>query len=266
MADEALHQLTRIKATRRARVLTLALSNPGKLNAVDAAMHRELAEVFTLANDDPGSDIIVLTGEGDAFCAGGDIAWMQSTSGPGGGGPGAMEGKRIVFSLLDLEKPIIARVKGPAIGLGATIALFCDVIFAGESARFADPHVRVGVVAGDGGAVIWPQLIGFARAKEYLMTGDAILASDAQRMGLINHCVPDGDLDAAVDAFADKLARGATKAIKYSKVSVNIALKQLAHTIMDTSIAYEMLTFQTQDHREAVDAFLAKRKPNFTGR
>ncbi|MBI1237843.1 MAG: enoyl-CoA hydratase/isomerase family protein [Alphaproteobacteria bacterium] len=258
--------MTRIKTSRRGRVLTLTLTNPGKLNAVDAAMHRELAEVFTLANDDAHSDVIVLTGEGEAFCAGGDIAWMQATSGPGGGGPSAMEGKRIVFSLLDLEKPIIARVKGPAIGLGATISLFCDVIFAGESARFADPHVRVGVVAGDGGAVIWPQLIGFARAKEYLMTGDPILGPDAARIGLVNHCLPDDALDAAVDAFADKLARGATQAIKYSKVSVNIALKQLAHTIMDTSIAYEMLTFQTQDHREAVEAFLAKRKPNFTGR
>jgi enoyl-CoA hydratase len=153
-----------------------------------------------------------------------------------------------------------------AIGLGCTLALFCDVIFASENARFADPHVRVGVVAGDGGAVIWPQLVGYARAKEYLMTGDPIPGKEAERIGLINHVVPDADLDARVDAFARKLAAGAPQAIRYTKVSVNLRLKEIAHTILDASMAYEMLTFATQDHREAVSSFLEKRKPAFTGK
>ncbi|MDE1172204.1 MAG: enoyl-CoA hydratase-related protein [Parvibaculaceae bacterium] len=258
----------RIKASHDGRVLTLALSNPERMNAVDALMHRELASVFLDAADDPLTDVIVLTGEGPAFCAGGDINWMKQSFMERTPGPGsdASEGKRIVFSLLDLEKPVIAKVRGPAIGLGATLALFCDVIFASDTARFADPHVRAGIVAGDGGAIIWPQLIGYARAKEYLMTGDAITGPEAARMGLVNHCVPDDDLDGKTAAFAARLAGGALQAIRYTKVSINIGLKQLAHSILDTSIGYEMLTFATQDHREAVASFLEKRPARFTGR
>lgn len=257
---------TRIKASRQGRVLTLALSNPALLNAVDAAMHRELSSIFLDAADDPLSDVVVLTGEGAAFCAGGDLNWMRRSFESGETGPDAAEAKRIVFSLLDLEKPIIARVRGPAIGLGATLALMCDVIFASDNARFADPHVRAGIVAGDGGAIIWPQLVGYARAKEYLMTGDPVRAAEAERIGLVNHVVPDGELDARVDAFAARLAGGAVLAIKYSKVAVNIGLKQLAHSILDASIAYEMQTFATEDHREAVHSFLEKRPAKFKGR
>lgn len=256
----------RIVASRRGRVLTLALSNPKLMNAVDAEMHRELSEIFLDAARDDASDVVVLTGEGPAFSAGGDLNWMKRSFEAGETGPDAAEAKRIVFSLLDLEKPIIAKVRGPAVGLGATIALMCDVIFAGENARFADPHVRAGIVAGDGGAIIWPQLVGYARAKEYLMTGDPVGAKEAERIGLVNHVVPDAELDARVEAFADRLAGGAVMAIKYSKVAVNIGLKQLAHSILDASIAYEMQTFATGDHREAVHAFLEKRTPKFRGR
>ena len=255
----------RIKSSREGRVLTLTLSNPSKMNAVDARMHRELAQIFYDVQEDKDADIVVLTGDGNAFSAGGDIDWMRRAAEGHDEGPSTNEGKKVIFGLLDLEKPIIAKVRGPAIGLGCTIALFCDVIFAAETARFADPHVKVGVVAGDGGAVIWPQLVGYARAKEYLMTGDPLTGKEAERIGLINHVVPDAELDARVEAFAKKLAAGAPQAIKYTKVSVNLALKALAHTILDASMAYEMVTFTTKDHREAVAAFLEKRKPNFTG-
>lgn len=257
---------TRIKASRQGRVLTLAFSNPALMNAVDGDMHRELSQIFLDAADDTGSDVIVLTGEGAAFSAGGDLNWMKRSFEAGEAGPDAAEAKRIIFSLLDLEKPIIAKVRGPAVGLGATIALMCDVIFASDNARFADPHVRAGIVAGDGGAIIWPQLVGYARAKEYLMTGDPVKAQEAERIGLINHVVPDAELDARVDAFAARLAGGAIQAIKYTKVATNIGLKQLAHSILDASIAYEMGTFKTSDHREAVNSFLEKRPAKFTGR
>ena len=256
----------RIKIARAGRILTLALSNPAKMNAVDGSMHRELADIFYDLQEDDSVDVVVLTGEGNAFSAGGDVAWMKSAGEGKEKGPSIIEGRKIVFGLLDLEKPIIAKVRGPAIGLGCTIALFCDVIFASDTARFADPHVRVGVVAGDGGAVIWPQLVGYARAKEYLMTGDALAGTEAERIGLINHVVPDAELDARVDAFAKKLAAGAPQAIKYTKVAVNLRLKEIAHTILDASMAYEMLTFKTNDHKEAVASFLEKRKPNFTGK
>jgi Enoyl-CoA hydratase/carnithine racemase len=229
-------------------------------------MHEELSRIFYDVQDDQSADVVVLQGEGNAFSAGGDIEWLRDAAEGKTHGPSTVEAKKIIFGLLDLEKPIIAKVRGPAIGLGCTIAVFCDVIFAASTARFADPHVKIGVVAGDGGAVIWPQLVGYARAKEYLMTGDPLTASEAERIGLINHVVPDNELDARVDAFAGKLAAGAPQAIRYTKVSVNLRLKEIAHTILDASMAYEMLTFATSDHREAVASFLEKRKPNFTGK
>ena len=248
------------------RIATVTFRRPEKLNAVNAQMHTELARIFTDLNVDQDFDVVILTGEGRAFSAGGDIDWMQSAiDRPEDFEQTAREAKQIIFSLLDLEKPIIAKVNGHATGLGASIALFCDVIFAAEGAKIADPHVSIGFVAGDGGAVIWPQLIGYARAKEYLMTGDAITAVKAAEMGLINHAVPAETLDARVDEFAGKLSRGAIKAIKWTKMSVNIGLKQLAHSIMDACIAYETQSNRTQDHAEAVAAFREKRAPRFTG-
>ena len=256
-----------IRWERRGRVLRLELNRPDRLNAVNAAMHTELARVFTDAAEDPGSDVIVLTGAGRAFCAGGDLGWQQSAiDDPLSFELTAVEAKKIVFSLLDCEKPVIARVNGPAVGLGCTLALFCDVIFAAEDAVISDPHVKVGMVAGDGGAVIWPQLIGYARAKEFLMTGDKLTGAQAAAMGLVNHALPAAELDAAVDAFAERMAGSALQAVRWSKVSVNIGLKQLAHSIMDASIAYEALSNRSADHAEAIAAMRDKRAPVFTGR
>ena len=254
-----------IRAQRRGRILTLTLNRPDKLNAIDKAMHGELATLFVDAADDPDSDVIVLTGEGRAFSAGGDILWMQEMIDKGFQQT-AREARRIIFSLLDCEKPIIARLNGHATGLGATIALFCDVIFAADHAKIGDPHVSVGFTAGDGGAVIWPQLIGYARAKEFLMTGDLIPAPEAARMGLINHAVPAADLDARVYDFVDRLAAGALLAIRTTKASMNIGLKQLAASIMDACLAFEDQSNRTFDHQEAVSAFREGRKPKFAGR
>ena len=254
-----------IAAERRGRILTLTLDNP-PLNAVDDRLHEELARIFLDVQDDGEADVIVLTGAGKMFSAGGDLKQMKDAYEQGEMRLTLVDAKRIVFSLLDLEKPIIAAVNGHAMGLGATIALFCDVIFMSTAARIADPHVSIGVVAGDGGAVIWPQLIGYARAKEYLLTGKPLSAETAASIGLVNHAVPPEELDAAVYGFAEELAAGPLQAIKWTKVSVNIGLKQLAHSIMDTSLAYEWLTFKGSDHGEAVDAFLEKRPPKFGGR
>ena len=249
------------------RIATVTMNRPEKLNAVDEGMHEELTRIFIDLNKDPDVEVVVLTGAGRAFSSGGDIGWMQlMIDEPARFEKTAREGKQIVFSLLDCEKPIIAKLNGHATGLGATIALFCDVIFASERAKIGDPHVSVGFVAGDGGAVIWPQLIGYARAKEYLMTGDLMTAQEAARIGLINRAVPPEELDATVDAFARRLAGGAVKAIKWTKMSVNIGLKQLAHSIMDASISYEAQSNRTADHAEAVAAFAEGRQPKFVGR
>jgi enoyl-CoA hydratase len=255
-----------ISFARRGKVLVITLNRPEQLNAFNSGLHAEMARVFIDANNDPESEVIVLTGAGRAFSAGGDLEAVKAGfDDPAAFRVTAREGKQIVFSQLDCEKPIIAKVNGPAIGLGCSIALFCDVIFAADTAKFADPHVNVGLVAGDGGAIIWPQLIGYARAKEYLLTGDALTAIEAERIGLINHAVPAAELDERVNQFADRLAAGASQAIRWTKVSVNIGLKQLAHSIMDTCMSYEWLASKSDDHREAVNALLAKRKPTFTG-
>jgi len=252
---------------RRGRILTIVLNDPQHLNAVDPAMHDELGRVFRDAASDPDSDIVVLTGAGRAFSAGGDIARMQQVvDDPRLFLADAATAKQIVFSLLDLEKPIVAKINGHAVGLGATLALFCDVTFIADTAKIGDPHVAIGLVAGDGGAVIWPQLLGFARAKELLMTGALLDGGRAAAIGLVNHCMPAAELDGTVDAFCDKLAAGATKAIRWTKTTVNIELRRIAHALMDPGIAYEALTAQSRDHAEAVAAFRAKRPPKFTGK
>lgn len=250
-----------VQINRRGRVLYLTLNLPGTLNAVDAVMHEELTRVFTAADADPLSDVIVLSGAGRAFSAGGDIDSMQETiDNPELFETVVYEAKRIVFTLLDCEKPIIAKINGHAMGLGATIALFCDITYAADHARIADPHVSIGFVAGDGGAIIWPQLIGFARAKEYLLTGKPITAPQAAEIGLINGSMPASELDAAVDQLADELAAGATKAIRWTKTTINIALKQLAHSMMDTGLAYEAMSNQTTEHAALVRKFRDKGK------
>jgi len=259
-------QYKRLTMDRRGRILTVTLNRPETRNAIDGRMHEELATIFYDVQLDEQADVIVLTGAGSAFSAGGDLNWLAALRQTGGlDQRAAVDAKKIVFGLLDLEKPIIACIPGPCVGLGATIALLCDVTYASISARIGDPHVCVGLVAGDGGAVIWPQLVGYARAKEFILTGDLLSAQEAESIGLINHAVPDEELDRHVYELAERLAAGATKAIRWTKTAVNIGLKQLAHSIMDASISYEMLTSTTADHGEAIAAFQEKRKPTFHG-
>ena len=264
MIDDWQTKYQRIRFSRRGRILTVILDNPDNLNAVGKVLHDELATVFTDVARDEGSDVVVLTGAGRAFSAGGDIAHMQSVvDNPDLFIHEADQARRIVFSLLDLEKPIVARINGHAVGLGATLALLCDVTFMAERAKIGDPHVAIGLVAGDGGAVIWPQLIGFNRAKEFLMTGDLLDAATAERIGLVNHAVDAGGLDAAVDAFCDRLAAGSTRAIRWTKSLVNMQLKEIADKVMTAGLALETVSAHSADHAEAVRAFREKRPPVF---
>lgn len=256
-----------IAFARQERILTVTISRPDVLNAVNARMHYELSRLFYDVATDADADIIILTGAGRAFCAGGDLDWLQAAADdPRLFEQIAVEAKQIVYGLLDCEKPIICRLNGDAIGLGATMALFCDIIIAAETARIGDLHVNVGLVAGDGGAIIWPQLIGYPRAKEFLMTGKLIDGKQAAEMGLINYAVAPQALDEATDKMAQRLLRGPTMAVRWTKAAVNVGLKQLAHGMMDASIAYESLTNTMQDHQEGLAAFREKRKPVFTGR
>ena len=215
-----------LKFERQGRVLHATITGAGRMNAVDQRMHDELALLFIDLQEDPDSDIIVLSGEGKAFCAGGDMQWFQDMiDDPRKFNALIPHGRRIITSLLDMQKPIICRLNGAAAGLGASIALLCDIIIADETALIGDPHVKVGLVAGDGGAVIWPQLIGIARAKEMLMTGDMMRASDAAAMGLINHAVPADQLDAKVDEIVKKLQGNPRWAVRWTKTAVNLFLR-----------------------------------------
>jgi enoyl-CoA hydratase len=262
-----LPHFTTILLERRGRLLALTLDRPDALNAVNLELHDELPEALAFAGRDTGSDVLLLTGSGKAFSAGGDIAHMErNAASPHLFDHEARQAKRIVFALLDIEKPVVCRMNGHAIGLGASIALLCDVIFAADGAKIGDPHVGIGLVAGDGGAVIWAQRIGLTRAKEYLLTGDLLTARQAADIGLINHCLPADQLDAAVDAFCQRLLDGATAAIRWTKVLTNMELKRIAGAVMEAGIAYESLSVRSADHREGIAALKGGRKPTFTGR
>ncbi len=254
------------------RVATLTLNRPDSLNAITSRMHHEIEQIWLDLAADRDVNAILLTGAGRAFCAGGDVKGMAAGKLVGGGPGGdrfdrgpitAANGRRIVENMLDVEQPIIGAINGDAIGLGATLALLCDITVVSEKARFADTHVKVGVVAGDGGAVIWPLLIGPHRAKEFLMRGNFMTGAEAGRIGMVNYAVPPDQVMTRSRELAQELADGPTWAIRWSKLSVNKWLKQQANLILDASLAYEMMTFKTEDHKEAVKAFVEKRKPNF---
>jgi len=257
---------SRFRFRRDGRILHVAIAAPGKVNAVDGVLHRELGILFTDLQHDAASDLIVLTGEGRAFSAGGDFDWFaEQIADPARFRDIGWEAKRIVASLLELEKPILCRLNGPAAGLGATIALLCDIIIASEDALIGDPHVKVGLVAGDGGAVIWPALIGLARAKEWLLTGEMMTAREAAAIGLVNHAVPADQLDARVAEVAAKILANPRHAVRWTKLVMNQPIRQLAIQSMDASIAYETLSNMTADRAEAVAAVRERRAPKLTG-
>lgn len=250
--------------THKDRVLTITLNRPEVLNAVNLEMHDELADAFNFAAADTDSDIVVLTGAGRAFCAGGDVEHIARIAArPELFDHEARIAKRNVFAMLDLDKPLVCRMNGHAIGLGATLALLCDVVIAHDGAKIGDPHVCAGLVAGDGGAAIWAQRIGLGRAKEYLLTGEPMTAKHAAEIGLINHCVIPSQLDDAVTAFCNRLKHGSMQAIRWTKVLMNLELKRVATAVMDAGIAYESVTARSADHREAVKAMQEKRRPVF---
>ncbi len=253
------------------KVATITLNRPDRLNAVGDGMHEELEDIFGRINYDEEVNAIILTGAGRAFCAGGDIRDMgnrpePSSTAPSSSGTFSRGPRRMILTMLEVEAPIIAAVNGDAVGFGATLALFGDVIIAADTARIGDTHVRMGLVAGDGGAVIWPLLVGVHRAKEYLMLGDLIPAAEAERIGLVNHVVPAGELMPAARTLAERLANGSTWAIRWTKASINKAIRERMNLILDTSLAFEALSVGTEDHREAARAFMEKRKPQFGGR
>jgi enoyl-CoA hydratase len=258
-----------LKIERRGRILVVTLDNP-PMNAVTPQMHNELSRIFSDINHDPDCGVVVLTGAGDkAFSAGGDInnmirrletadhaSWTRSVT----------EARHIVNGLLRLERPLICRINGHAMGLGATLAVLGDFSYMPAKARIADTHVKIGLTAGDGGSLVWPLLMGFTNAKRFLLTGEAMTGAQAAELGLITEAVETAEeLDAKVWARAEELAAGASLAINTTKMSINLLLRTLLEGMIETHLGLETLTAWSDDHREAVHAFRDKREPKFGG-
>jgi len=246
-------------------VFRISFDRPDEMNATNGKMHRELTHVFKDAYESD-TRVVLLTGNGDVFSAGGDIEGMKERIENPRQRPfteSLREGETIIRDMINLEKPLIAKVNGHATGLGATLALFCDLVYMEEGAKIGDPHVKVGYVAGDGGAVIWPLLTNVHKAKELLMTGELISASEAEEIGLINYAVPSEALDDRVDEMIDDLATGPQLAMRYTKMAINNWIEDGVNNILRESLALEGISSHQPDHEEAVDAFLEDRTPNF---
>lgn len=258
-----------IKVEKKERVATVTLNRPENRNALHSPAHAELEHVWLELGQDEDVYAIVLTGAGRTFSAGGDIKAMVERS-------GTVEGlkyslrvpastRRMFQNILDVPQPIIAAANGDAVGLGATLVLFADISIIAESAKFGDTHTKVGLVAGDGGSVIWPLLIGPSRAKEFLMRSLLVSGAEARQMNLVNHALPADQVLAKAMDIANELAQMPLWAVRWTKLSVNKWLKDQLNLILDASIAYEMLSMNTHDHGEAARAFAEKRKPDFKG-
>lgn len=257
-----------LKLERRGRALWITLDSPMK-NAVTPPMHAELARIFyELARDDETA-VVVVTGAGNVFSAGGDLANMQRNIDAGNHEPwlaDMREARILLQGLLALNKPLVARVNGHAMGLGATLAAYADISFMVDDAIIADTHVNMGLAAGDGGSLLWPLLMGFNRARRYLLTGDVIRGREAQDLGLITFAVPRDELDARVDEMVDRLANGATRAINATKVAINLTLRTVIDSLIEAHLGLEADTHFSDDHKIALDAFLSGGKPVFTGK
>ena len=253
-----------LQINKKNRILTITINRPEDMNAVNERLHVEFSTIFIDVESDDDVDIIILTGAGKSFCAGGDLKWLLRIHGdPVETAYHINHDRKIQNTMLDMEKPIIAKVNGPAVGLGCSLALFCDFVYATPRSKFADPHVSVGLVAGDGGGVIWPQLIGYARAKKYLLTGEMIQANDAHAMGLIAEVVEEEVIDQEVQKLAEKLRDGAKYSIRWTKTSINAGLKVMANSIIDRAAAFENVTQLMEDHKIALEAFASKENPKF---
>lgn len=256
-----------IRVERDGDVLRATIDRPGdERNAVDAALHHDLTELFARLRTERDARAVLLTGAGSAFSAGGDFAWFPRLQAPGALEDLRLDARRMLEDLLDVPLPVVCALNGHAVGLGASIALLCDVVVMAESATIADPHVRVGLVAGDGGTVAWPLAVGPMLAKRYLLTGDPVDAATAERLGLAAAVVADDELDGVATGFARRLAAGAPLAIRYTKQAVNAHLKAALAQSFEVANALEIATFRSHDHAEALAAIRERRPPTFEGR
>jgi enoyl-CoA hydratase/carnithine racemase len=245
---------------RDGSVAIITINRPDVYNAVNDALHSGLVRIWKLLGNDPDLRAVVITGAGKAFSAGGDMAWLAVVQGDEQRRAMLMrEARDLVIEMLHFPLPVIAAVNGPAVGLGCSVAVLSDVVLIAEDAYLADPHVAVGLVAGDGGALMWPYLIGPLRAKELLFTGDRVPADDAVRLGLANRAVPRDKLLAEAMALAHRLSELPSRALQDTKRAVNLHLEHAVATVLNFALAAQSETFSLPEHRDRVAQFLERR-------
>lgn len=244
-------------------ILLITLNRPEKYNAADEEMHGELARVWSAVSADPGTRVAVVTGAGKAFSAGGDLAMVERMAGDHARVAHMLsEMSDLVYNMINCEKPIVSAVNGVAVGAGLVVALLADISVCAEDARLGDGHVKLGVAAGDHAALIWPLLAGMAKARYYLLTGEMLTGSEAERIGMVSKALPrDQVLDEAM-RVATSLATGSQHAVRWTKRALNSWLRS-AGPIFDQSAAYEMLGFLGPDVVEGAAALREKRPPRF---
>lgn len=244
-------------------ILWVTLNRPDRLNAVNDRMHVELGEVWKTIDRDNSVRAVVVTGAGRGFSAGGDFQLIEDAHANYNRIVELVDETRdLVYNLIHFSKPLVSAINGPAVGAGIVVALLADISIAGESATLGDGHIRLGVAAGDHAAILWPLLIGMAKAKYYLMTGDMLKAPEAERIGLISQCVPDDELLDRAMEVAVKLAEGPRHALRFTKRALNQWLLQ-AGPIFDHSMALEMIGFFSEDVMVGVEALRNREKPDF---
>lgn len=247
----------------------LTLNRPEVLNAVTWDQRERLIDQLAEASADPDVRAVVLTATGKGFCAGADLRGAPSAEERVAGDVARMirrGAQRLITAVLDCEKPVVAAVNGTAAGLGAHLALACDLVLAAESARFIEVFVRRGLVPDGAGAYLLPRLIGPRRAKELLFFGDAVPAAEAQRLGLVNRVVPDGELAAVAREWAERLAAGPTRALALTKQLVNASLDSDRATALTAEATAQEINMTTADAQEGVASFVARRDPVYRGR
>jgi enoyl-CoA hydratase len=249
-------------------VAKLVLNRPELLNAIDEDMHADILKALLEIRGDGDLRAVLFSAEGKAFSAGGDLNEVLTLQADADKRSRLCEiGQRIIHALIDIPVPVVVALHGDAMGLGASLALGGDIIVASKTARIADPHVKVGLVAGDGGCLFWPASIGLHRARRYLLTGDLLSAEEAWKFGLVTDLVDTAeDCLPAASKIASKIAGLPPIAVRGTKKALNALIKARAREAFDISMAYEAQSAASQDILEAVAAFKEKRKPTYRNR
>ena len=240
-------------------VVTITLNNPDMRNAFLDDMHEGMREIWWDLADNDSVRAVIVTGDGKAFSAGGDIpSFIKSYEDPDYRRKSLRGARRLMEAQAEFPKPVVAAIDGAAVGLGCNVALMSDIVYMAESAFIADTHVSIGLVCGDGGAVFWPLLMGLLRCKEYLLTGDRIPAAKAVELGLANAAVPDAELMDKARAMAERLAAMPRQAIQETKRALNLHLQDYILRAAPFALSAESESFATDDIKTTIDNFTKK--------